>query len=459
MQARLATLNTGTNIALSLLAAGLGAIAMLAARGTLAPHDARIVAIVFACIVLWATNAIASLWVSLLFFFLAATCTRVPAATIFSGFGSSAFWLVFSGAAIGFALKDSGLSARLGGALARRIGASYPRALLAFAVLGFALSLVMPSTFGRIAILVPIALGYCEAVGLGPESNGRRGILLLVIVGAYELAAAVLPANLPNVIMAGILEQSHGLRLRFSDYLAWFFPAGAILRGAVLVLAAWRLFPDRIDTAGAAGAPPAALSRREWHAMTLLAITLAGWFSDAWHHVAPGWIGLGFALVYFASSPADALERFTASLKMELLWFIAAIIGLTALVDQLGARLPGMAALDALRDSPMLAYAALSALSILLCFAVTSNAEPALYIPIASQALAQSVYLKAGLLAQVMGYATTVLPYQSPPIVFGIALARLERRATLRYCMVTAGLGVLCVIPFNALWWRWLGVL
>ncbi|KVO89651.1 sodium:sulfate symporter [Burkholderia ubonensis] len=371
---------TGGRVTAALLAAGLAIVAALGARGTLPGGDARIIAIVFTCIVLWATGAVASLWVSLLFFFLAATCTSVPTAEIFSGFGSSAFWLVFSGAAIGFALKESGLSERIGIALARRIGGSYLKALLAFAILSFLLSLVMPSTFGRIAILIPIAIGYCDVVKLGAHANGRRGILLLVIVGSYELAAAVLPANLPNVIMAGILEQSHGLHLRFSEYLLLFFPAGVIVRGAVRVLASYWLFAD---TVGEVEIPAArvALGRREWHAIVLLAITLALWFTDAVHHVAPAWVGLGFTLVYFATSPPAQLERFTATLKMDLLWFIAAIIGLTALVNHLGVRVPDALALDALRDSPMLAYFALTALSIVVCFAVTSNAEPAPFMP------------------------------------------------------------------------------
>ncbi|WP_071759744.1 SLC13 family permease [Burkholderia ubonensis] len=184
---------TGGRVTAALLAAGLATVAALGARGTLPGGDARIIAIVFTCIVLWATGAVASLWVSLLFFFLAATCTSVPTAEIFSGFGSSAFWLVFSGAAIGFALKESGLSERIGIALARRIGGSYLKALLAFAILSFLLSLVMPSTFGRIAILIPIAIGYCDVVKLGAHANGRRGILLLVIVGSYELAARCCP--------------------------------------------------------------------------------------------------------------------------------------------------------------------------------------------------------------------------------------------------------------------------
>ncbi|WP_269764447.1 hypothetical protein [Burkholderia ubonensis] len=43
--------------------------------------------------------------------------------------------------------------------------------------------------------------------------------------------------------------------------------------------------------------------------------------------------------------------------------------------------------------------------------------------------------------------------------MFGNALAQLDRGAVLRYCIATALLGVVFVIPVNALWWRLIGLL
>ena len=76
------------------LAAGLAALAALAAAGMVPAQDARILCVVFVCILLWATGAIPGYLVSLLFFLLAVTLTNVPVPEIFSGFASSAFWLV-----------------------------------------------------------------------------------------------------------------------------------------------------------------------------------------------------------------------------------------------------------------------------------------------------------------------------------------------------------------------------
>lgn len=440
------------------LLAGVFVALLLAAAGIIPSQEARILGIVYVCIMLWATQIIPGYIVSLTFFFLAVTLTTVPVTEIFSGFASSAFWLVFSGGVIGFALKESGLSKRLGTILASLIGRSYLRALFAFAVISFALSLVMPSTFGRIAILVPIAAGYCSVAGLDGSRRGRDGILLLVIVGSFELAGAVLPANLPNIIMAGILEQSLGLHLSFSEYLYTFFPAGVLARGAVLVGTSFLMFADTVS-AEPLQSKPTSLSREEMRVSILLLATLGFWFTDSLHHIAPGWVGLGFSLAYLLTSHADKMVAFGNGQKMDLLWFIAAIIGLTALVRHVD--LTPLAALGegGWAQNPLVAYIVLVAVSIVICFVVTSNAAPALFTPFASNLLAGSSFLKMGLLSQVMGYSTTFLAYQSPPILFGGELAGLSRSVVARYCLVTGCLGLLIVVPINAAWWWLIGLL
>lgn len=430
---------------------------LLVWSGQMTAMNARIIGIVFVSILLWATSTIPGFLVSLLFFLMAVTMTDVPTSEIFSGFASSAFWLVFSGTVIGFALKDSGLSQRIGTLLARTIGGSYLRALVVFAILAFVLSLVMPSTFGRIAILVPLALGYCEVAGLDKSRKGQSGILLLVIVGSYALAAAVLPANLPNLIMAGALEKTENITLGYSEYLFYFFPAGVLLRGGVLIAVSYFFFHDRIEAIDRfASLSP--WSGEEKYTLSLISLMLFLWFTDAVHHIAPGWVGLGFVIVYFLVSTSEKLDKFITTLKIDLLWFIAAVIGLAALVGHLDSSLPESITNVSLKD-PMLAYTFMTGLSVLLSSLVTSNAAPALFVPIASSILQDSAILKMGMLSQVMGYSTTFLPYQSPPVAFGIEISRTRRADALRYCLLTGFFGVVFVMPANALWWKLIGFL
>uniref|UniRef100_UPI00310157A5 hypothetical protein n=1 Tax=Neorhizobium sp. EC2-8 TaxID=3129230 RepID=UPI00310157A5 len=73
--------------------------------------------------------------------------------------------------------------------------------------------------------------------------------------------------------------------------------------------------------------------------------------------------------------------------------------------------------------------------------------------------LAGQGVLKMGMLSQVLGYSTIFLPYQAPPIVFGIELANLKRASVTRYCVTTAALGLLVVVPLNAAWWWLIGLM
>lgn len=442
------------------LVIGVLALAGMVYKQTLSGADARIIVVVYICILLWATAVVPGYLVSLLFFFLAATITTVPLPEIFSGFASSAFWLVFSGGVIGMALQESELSRRIGALLASLTGQSYLRALLVFASLSFVLSLVMPSTFGRIAVLVPIAMGYCDVAGLGrsPNASGRHGILLLVIVASYELAAAVLPANLPNVILAGLLEKAAGLHLSFSEYLYIFLPAGILVRGAILIATSYLMFPASVQRN--VPTPQAApLSRHEIRVLFLLSVMLLLWFTDTVHGIAPGWIGLGFSLAYLLTSPSNQASTVTGTQKMDLLWFVAAIIGLTSLIKHLSLDPMGVLEPGGWATNSWAIYAAIVVASIGVCFLVTSNAEPALVSPFVIRVLGDGLLMKMGLLSQVIGYSTTFLPYQSPPIAFGAALADVKPYVAVRYCLVTAALGVIVVAPTNAIWWWFIGLL
>lgn len=64
-------------------------------------------------IVLWASARLPEYLVALLFFAAVMVLQLAPAAVTFSGFASSAFWLVLSGFVLGTAIRSTGLADRL----------------------------------------------------------------------------------------------------------------------------------------------------------------------------------------------------------------------------------------------------------------------------------------------------------------------------------------------------------
>ena len=78
----------------------------------------------------------------------------------FSGFASSAFWLVLSGFVLGTAIRSTGLADRLANRLLPHLAGSWPRLVGGVVAISYALAFVMPSNMGRITLLMPIVMRH-----------------------------------------------------------------------------------------------------------------------------------------------------------------------------------------------------------------------------------------------------------------------------------------------------------
>lgn len=130
-------------------------------------------------ILLWATSLLPEFITALLFFTVAMAAKIAPPETIFGGFASSAFWLVFSGFVLGIAIRKTGLADRAARALSAKLTDSWPLMVSSVVLLSYALAFVMPSNMGRIALLMPIVV----AMALG-KVPARAGMLLCLALAA-----------------------------------------------------------------------------------------------------------------------------------------------------------------------------------------------------------------------------------------------------------------------------------
>ncbi|MFG0227984.1 SLC13 family permease [Achromobacter sp. 413638] len=415
-------------------------------------------------IALWAFSRLPEYLTALLFFGGAMALAAAPREVVFSGFASAAFWLVLSGYVLGLALKYTGLADRMAGLLSRRLAGGYLTVTAGVVTLTYLLAFVMPSNMGRIALLMPIVLAYADRIGLAPGSRGRIGLALAVGFGTFQLSTSILPANVPNLVMAGSIEGSYGLQLGYLPYLWLHAPVLGILKGVLLTCCiAWmfRDTPRRAEQAAAAAPLSAAEKRLGW----LLALTLLGWVTDSVHGVSPAWIGLLSACVCLLPKVGFVSgDQFGKEVNFRTAIYVAGILGLAAMVADSGlGGIIGKALLAWLPlspDAPMRSFFSLVGLSALLNFVVTANGVPALYTPLAETlAQASGFSLMAVLMAQVAGYATVVMPYQASPIVVAMGMGQVPARSGLALSLVTALLSFVLLVPLDYLWFRLLGML
>jgi di/tricarboxylate transporter len=415
-------------------------------------------------ILLWASARLPDYLVALLFFAAAAASRAAPPEVIFAGFASGAFWLVLGGFVLGAAIRKVGLADRVARLLAGRLSGSWPGMVGGVVVLTYALAFVMPSNMGRIALLMPIVMALADRAGLAEGSRGRIGLALAVGFGTFQLSCSILPANVPNLVLAGAAEAAHGIRFAYLPWLLLHAPVLGLLKGLVLVALVSRMFPAAPRALAPAG-PAAPLSAAERRLGLLLAATLGLWATDAWHGVAPAWIGLAAAcLCLLPRIGVLTGEEFAAGVNIRTCLYVAGILGLASLVaaSGLGGALGrGLAAVAPLRpEAPFASFAGLAAIAALLDFAVTANGVPALYTPLAgSLAAASGLPLATVLMVQVFGYATPVLPYQASPVVVAMGMAAVPARDGLMLSLALATVSAALLLPLDYAWFALLGAM
>ncbi|MCA1177272.1 MULTISPECIES: SLC13 family permease [unclassified Pantoea] len=413
-------------------------------------------------ILLWASARLPEYLTALLFFAAATLLNIAPTSTIFSGFASSAFWLVLSGFVLGAAIRKVGLAQRWANYLVVPLSQSWPRMVVGTLVLTYLLALVMPSNMGRIALLMPVVLAMGERAGIKAGSRGSIGLALAVGFGTFQLSASILPANVPNLVLSGAAENAYQIHLQWLPWWLLHMPVVGIGKGMILAAAILFLFHaqpqsvrhrDQLEP----------LSRSEWRLMGLLAMTLLLWMTDSLHGLPAAWVGLAAACICLLPRIGFLSgDDFASGVNFRTCIYIAGILGVaTVVVDSGLGRLIANLLLSVLplQDHASFGnFAVLNALVSLLNFVLTANGVPAMVTPIAQElANASGFSLISVVMMQVFAYATPLLPYQASPVVVAMGLGNVPAKAGLQLCVLVFIFSVLLLLPLDYLWFRLLG--
>lgn len=446
---------------IALAATSLALVLVLLPAGSL-PVPGSAAGLAVLAIGLWATGVLPEYLTALLFFTLAMLLKVVPAQVVFSGFESTALWLIFGGLVIGVAIKRTGLGERIASRLAVRLGTSYAGLIVGMVTVGTALAFLMPSSMGRVVLIVPIALAICDRVGFGETRKGRSGVVFAAVLGCHIPAFAILPSNVPNMVLVGGAETLYGWTPVYGEYLLLHFPVlGAVKAGLVAAVILW-MFPDTLSRKPEPP-PSAPLSRDERRLSLLLTVALLFWVTDFVHGISPAWIGLAAAVICLV--PAVGLvpaKSFNQDISFGSLFYVSGIMGLGAMVDAtgLGKALAG-AFLTVLPLEPGHAavnFVSLTLTGILIGPFTTLPGQPAVLTPLAGQlATASGLPLESVLMLEVLAFSTLLVPYQSAPMIIGTHLGGQSLGAATRLVAVLALLTLVVALPLDFLWWRLLG--
>lgn len=429
----------------------------------------RSAAVVLLTLVLWSTGILPPFLTGLIFFALALILHIARPELVFSGFGSAAVWLIIGGFVIGSAITLSGLGQGLAGVLAPLLGGSYARMIIGLTLAAMLLGFIMPSSTGRSVVMVPIGMALADRFGFGRGSSGRAGIAVTLAMACNMPSFAILPANIPNMILSGASETLHGVSLGYMRYLALHFPVLGILKSILMVGLVLALFPASIPAGESASrvAEPAvaelpAKGSQKRIALILLT-TLALWMTDGIHGVNPAWVGMATSVVLLLPGIGIVPPKsFSGSVDFAVILFVAAALGLGAVVNDSGlGTLVGhwlQQILPLAPGQPALNFASLAAMSALTGIVATIPGVPTVLTPMAPElARASGLGLDTVLMTQVIGFSTVLFPYQVGPLIVAMQLSGERLGLLLKITVPLALLTFILLLPLDYLWWRLLG--
>lgn len=410
---------------------------------------------------LWATAAVPEYVTSLLFFLLAVVLAIATPQVVFSSFASATMWLVLGGLIIAEAVGATGLGRRFAGVLFERFVGNYAALIAAVAVVATLLSFFMPATVARMLLLLPIVVALAERVGFAPGSNGYNGLAMTAIMITYQSGSAILPANAPNLVLAGATETLYGVPLIYTQYLWVMFPVLALLKGMAVTFVIYKMFPAAVRPEQAPPEFPA-MSAAEKRLAVILTIALLLWMTDAIHGVRAGWVALAAGLACLMPRLGVLPPAAFNDVKLGPFFYVGASIGLGAVVHEsglgeaLGAALQSTLNLQPHADFTN--FMLLGTLNAIVGAFVTNPALPAVTTALAAPfATAAGWPLAAAIMTIAVGYNVMFLPYQVPPVVVGLHAARVDLYTAMRVSLPIAAIGIVVFMPLEYLWWRVIG--
>ncbi|MEP6752351.1 MAG: SLC13 family permease [Candidatus Dormiibacterota bacterium] len=152
-----------------------------------------------------------------------------PPALAFTGFASSAWVAALAALGVSAAMASSGLLFRAALTLLRVFPPTLRGQVAALLVGGAVLTPLVPTVFGRVATVAPIAHELSQALGYARASRGSAALVFAAILGNTILGPIFLTGMVTNFLIVSLLPVAEQTRFGWIGWLAAGAPAGAIL--------------------------------------------------------------------------------------------------------------------------------------------------------------------------------------------------------------------------------------
>ncbi len=287
--------------------------------------------IISSAVIMWMFKLVADYIVSIFIVIACLTLKTVPANIILKGFTSGTFFLAMSVFGLGAVLVNSGLLYRVSLMILYRFPSTLFWQNLALAIVGTAITPVVPSANGRLALVSPIVMDMNETMGYKPRSNAGVRLSMTAMSSFGMMSNFFLTGKSINFVLLGLLTIN--LQNRFT-FLYWMIAAA--VAGLVTFIGnfflASRLYkeesPPKISKAQIKNqlSIMGKLDFAEWIALLSCGIFILGVSTATLHRISTPWVGVMVLFIVLFVGELGKKE-FKKEIDWPFLLFLAGLIG------------------------------------------------------------------------------------------------------------------------------------
>lgn len=414
-----------------------------------------LITLLITTIVFWATSIIPNYQTSLIFLFTSLIFSLSSKDIIFSGFSSSAFWLVFAGMLIASAIKNVNLSERFSTLFSFIKNPTYLNILIFINIFSLLFSFVMPSSLGRVILLIPVAIIVAKNFGFKENDKGYTGIMLAFIFSTVIPAFTILPANVPNMILSGLTYEIYGFELLYSHYLVANFFVLGFIKNLILLVLLYLMYNDTPKYTFYKS-EKTLLSKDEKIVIFTIIAMIFFWATDFIHGISASVIAI-VGVLFLANPTINIIKnKDVNSVNFASLLLVASIISLGNIVatnDYIKEILTSTINLYKPTNYEVLNQIIISSFMSFTGIFITQPSIPAIFTPMAEHISSISNFsLNEVIMMEVSAFSTLFLPYQSPPIIIGLALANIKQTQAIKFLLILAVITIVFLFPLQYYW-------
>jgi DASS family divalent anion:Na+ symporter len=258
-----------------------------------------------------------------------------PPSLVFGGFASSAWVTALAALGLTSAMAASGLLFRVALMLLRVFPPTHRGQVAALLLGGAVLTPLVPTVFGRVATVAPVARELSQALGYTKASRGSASIAFAAILGNTVLGPIFLTGIVTNFLIVALLPAGEQARFGWMGWLVAAAPAGLVLLAgsAIVVLALHPRSASRASSIVRHSQEQSLgrLSRNELVSLLALAVFVVGLLLQQLMRLDIGVVGLAALVVAIGGGALDR-QTFRSGIDWATLVLFGVLLGAGAVL-------------------------------------------------------------------------------------------------------------------------------